>query len=176
MVAVLFWGMMLTAGGLYAAAALSPKLVVYLQLRDEHYHTQVKLVTLERRVMYLKKVMHALEHDPSFAAEQARVELGAEHPGEERVAVDESLHLAPDADFDPSVFKQSIIPWYAPLLQVFASDQKTRRGFLIAATAMSLFAFTFLQESQATQLFACVRCVKDGWSRATSRYRAEKPE
>jgi cell division protein FtsB len=172
-VAVLFWGTMLIAGALYALAALSPKLVVYLQLRDEHYQTQVKLVTLERRVMYLKKVMHALEHDPSFAAEQARVELGAERPGEERISVDESLHLIPDADFDPRVFKKSILPWYTPLLNVFGGDAETRRGLLWAASLMSLFAFTFLQESQASQLRAWIRGVRNGWRKATARYRPE---
>lgn len=162
---------MLVAGALYAAVALSPKLVVYLHLRDEHYRTQVKLVTLEHRVLYLKKVMHALEHDPNFAAEQARVELGAERPGDERIAVDESLHFTPDADFDPSVFKSSILPWYISLLEVFATDQKTRRGLLIAAACLSLFAFTFLQESQASQLLACFQGVRNCWCQATSRYR-----
>jgi cell division protein FtsB len=171
-VAVLFWGAMLVAGGLYATVALSPKLVVYLHLRDEHYQTQVKLVTLERRVMYLKKVMHAFEHDPGFAAEQARVELGAERPGDERIAVDESLHFTPDADFDPSIFKESILPWYTPLVQVFAGDRKTRRGLLFAAALISLFAFTFLQESQTSQLLACARAIKNGCLRATSRYRS----
>jgi hypothetical protein len=151
--------------------ALSSKLVVYLHLRNEHYQTQVRLVTLDRRVMYLKKVMHALENDPQFAAEQARVELGAKRPGDERIAVDESLHFVPDPDFDPTVFKQSILPWYADLLEVFATNEKTRRGFLIAAAVMSLFAFTFFQESQTSQLVACARTVKHGWLRATSRYR-----
>jgi cell division protein FtsB len=176
MVALLFWGMMLVASALYAAVALSPKLVIYLHLMDEHYQTQVKLVTLERRVMYLKRVMYALEHDPGFAAEQARVELGAERPGDERIAVDESLHFTPDSDFDPSIFKESILPWYTPLFQVFASDQKTRSGLLIAATLISLLAFTFFQESQTSQLIACIRAMKNGWFRATSRYRAERSE
>jgi hypothetical protein len=175
-VAILFWGLILVAGGFYAAVAISPKFYVYLHLRDEHYRTQVELVTLERRVMYLKRVMHALEHDPSFAAEQARVEFGAERPGDERVAVDESLHFAPDPDFDPKRFKQSILPWYVPLVEVFAGDQKTRRGLLIAAGVFSLFAFTFLQESQASQLFACARTIKAGWLKAAARYCAEKPE
>ena len=174
-VAILFWGMMLTAGVLYAAVALSPKLYVYLHLRDEHYRTQVKLVTLERRVMYLKKVMHALEHDPGFAAEQARVELGAARPGEERVAVDERLHFAPD-HFDPKAFRESILPWYTPMLQVFAGDSKTRRTLLIAAAFFSVFAFTFLQESQASQLFACARTVKNGWLKTTARYHVDKAD
>ena len=174
-VSVLFWGTMLAAGALYAAVALSPKLVFYLKLRDEHYQTQVKLVTLEHRVLYLKKVMHALENDPEFAAEHARVELDAERPGDERIAVDQSLHFTPDAEFDPSVFKKSILPWYADLLEVFAADQPKRRGLLIAAALMSLFAFTFFQESQTSQILACVRAVKTGWLRATARYRASAP-
>ncbi len=169
-VAILFWGLMLMAGGLYAAVALSPKLAVYLRLKDDHYQTQVKLVTLERRVMYLKKVMHAFEHDPDFAAEQARVELGVERPGEERIALDRSLHFTPDADFDPSVFKKSILPWYMPMIDVLAGDRKIRRGLLIAAALMSLFAFTFLQESQTSQLLACARGMKTGCLRAVSRY------
>lgn len=170
-VAFLFWGTVLISAGLYAAVALSPKLLVYLHLRDEHYRTQVELLTLEHRVLYLKQVMHALENDPEFAAEQARVELGVERPGDERIAVDESLHFTPDSQFDPSVFKASILPWYTSLVEVFATDQKTRRGLLVAAACLSLFAFTFLQESQASQLFACVRGLKNAWLRATARYR-----
>ena len=175
-VAVLFWITILIAGVLYAAVALSPKLLVYLNLRDEHYQTQVKLVTLERRVGYLKRVMHALEHDPEFAAEQARVELGLNRPGDEQIAVDSSLHFTPDADFDPSVFRESILPWYAPLLEVFAQNQKTRRGLLIAAVCLMMLAFTFLQESQTSQILACARGMKNGWLRATSRYRSPAPE
>lgn len=170
-VAFLFWGTMLVAGGLYAAVALSPKLIVYLHLRDEHYRTQVELVTLEHRVLYLKKVMHALENDPEFAAEHARVELGAERPGDERIAVDERLHFTPDAEFDPSVFQTSILPWYTPLLEVFATDRKTRQGLLIAAVSLSLFAFTFLQDSQVPQLLGVFRGIKNFWLRATARYR-----
>jgi hypothetical protein len=162
---------MLTAAALYAVVALSSKLVVYLHTRNEHYQTQVKLVTLERQVMYLKKVRDALEHDPDFAAEQARVEFGAERPGEDQIAVDESLHFTPDPDFDPKAFRQSILPWYTSLLEVFATHPKTRRGFLAAAAVMTLLAFTFLQESQTSQLVACARTVKHGWIRATSRYR-----
>jgi hypothetical protein len=174
-VTVLFWGTILTAAALYAVVALSSKLVVYLHLRNEHYQTQVKLVTVERQVMYLKKVKHALEHDPAFAAEQARVELGAFRPGDEQIAVDESLHFVPDPDFDPSAFKDSILPWYTSLLEVFATHRKTRRGFLIAAGLMTLFAFTLFQESQTSQLVACARTVKNGWVRATSRYRTPAP-
>lgn len=162
---------MLTAAALYATVALSSKLVIYLHIRNEHYQTQVKLVTLERRVMYLKKVIYALEHDPEFAAEQARVELGAVRPGEDQIAVDESLHFTPDPDFDPSAFRENILPWYTTLLEVFATQPSTRRGFLIVAAVMSLLAFTFFQESQTSQLVACARTVKHGWIRATSRYR-----
>ncbi len=175
-VAILFWGMILTAGACYAAVALSPKLSAYLHLRDEHYRTQVELVTLERRVQYLKKVMHALEHDPGFAAEQARVELGAARPGEERLAVDESLHFVPDPDFDPDQFRESILPWYTPLVEVFAGNPQTRRGLLIAASFFALFAFTFLQESQVPQLLTCARTVKNGWLKASARYRVNRSE
>ncbi len=171
-VSLLFWGTMLGAGLLYAAVALSPKLVFYLKLRDEHYQTQVKLVTLEHRVLYLKRVIHALEHDPEFAAEHARVELDAQRPGDERIPVDRSLYFTPDAQFDPSMFKKSILPWYMDLLEIVAEDQPRPRGLLIAAGLMSLFAFTFFQESQTSQILAGVRAVKNGWLRATARYRS----
>lgn len=175
-VAVLFWAAILVAGTLYAAVALSPKLLVYLNLRDEHYQTQVELVTLERRVMYLGRVMRAFENDPEFAAEQARVELGAERPGDERIAVGPALSFVPDDDFDPKAFKKSILPWYAPLVDVFAQNPETRRGLLIAAVCLMLFAFTFLQESQTPQILACARGVKNGWLKATSRYRSDLPK
>jgi len=170
-VAALFWIALLIAGGMYAAVALSPKLLAYLNLRNDHYRTQVKLVTLERRVTYLKRVMQALENDPEFAAEQARVELGAERPGDERIEVDSRWHFSPDSDFDPSAFRKSILPWYTPILKVVATNEPMRRGLLIAAACLSVFAFTFFQESQTPQWLACARTMKAGWRRATSRYR-----
>lgn len=170
-VAALFWIALLVAGGMYAAVALSPKLVAYFNLRNDHYRTQVKLVTLQRRVTYLKRVMQALENDPEFAAEQARVELGAGRPGDERIEVDSRWHFSPDSEFDPSAFRKNILPWYLPILKVLATNEPIRRGLLIAAACLSLFAFTFLQESQTPQWLACARTMKSGWQRATSRYR-----
>ena len=170
-IALLFWAILLMAAACYGLVALSPKLTSYLHLRNEHYQNQVQLVKLERKAGYLRKVTHALEHDPQFAAEQARVELHAEREGEERIAVDESLFFSPDADFDVSKYPASILPWYLPLLDVFAADEKMRRGLLIAAALMTVFAFTFLQESQTAQWRALARSIRNSWLRATARYR-----
>jgi hypothetical protein len=103
-----FWLCLLLAGGLYAAVALSPKILAHLHLKQKFYENQIRLVTLERQVQYLGKVVVALENEPDFAAELLRVDFDASRPGDERIAVDRSLSLgAPTADASTKTWTKS---------------------------------------------------------------------
>lgn len=168
-VSLLFWLAMIVACGLYAVVALSPKIVRFHNFKKRHYETQVRLVSLERQVKYLRKVEFAFEHDRDFAAEQARVDFGAARPGERRIPAKEPLEL--EAVAKPALPRPNRpLPWYAPLLVVFSEDQELRRGLLATAAVITLLAFTFLHESQLGRFKDLIHRLTGGFKRATSRY------
>jgi hypothetical protein len=151
-VSLLFWLCLFLAGAMYAAVALSPKLLAWASLRDEHYGNQVRLVELEKQVKYLGRVVDALEDDPEFAAQLARVDFDASRPGDERITVDPSLSLDARDESRPRATVDRTA-WYLPLLRQFADRPEFRRALLTIAAALSIFSFAFLQEapSEGTQ-------------------------
>jgi cell division protein FtsB len=159
---LLFWFAVLAAAGMYALVALSPKVLAWQEERARWRENQERLVWLERKVDYLKQVAQALESDPEFAAELARIELNASRPGDERLPVEGPLTLAADNDRRSEVGgRRSALPSsdLRPLpsairlppstLREFAEDAERRRWTLVAAAVLVVIAFTFLQDSPA---------------------------
>ncbi|WP_166824516.1 hypothetical protein [Thalassoroseus pseudoceratinae] len=173
-VSILFWLAIVLAVTLYGAVALSPKLLKWRQLKVEKYNNQVKLVTLEWQVKYLKRVVRAFEHDPNFAAEQARIDFDASQPGEERIPVDPSLTL--DSRTSKPIFPKADarLPWYADTLDMLSTHDGLRRACLISAALITVVSFTFLQESQVQGFKNFVRSVVQTIDRATARYRTTR--
>lgn len=142
---LLFWLCLLIAAGLYAAIALSPRLVVWGDLQVESTRRQVELVNLERQAQQLARVAAALERDPEFVAELARVELAAGTPRGTQIP------LPPALGFDPRVPRATETavamssPWYLPAARLAASDARLRWKVLGLASGLLLFAFVFLQ-------------------------------
>ena len=170
-VSILFWLSIVLAMTLYGAVALSPKLLQWRRLKVEKYNNQVKLVTLEWQVKYLKRVVRAFAHDPDFAAEQARVDFGASRPGEERIAVDPSLTL--DSRTSQPVFPKANakLPWYADTLEMLSTHDGLRHACLLSAAIVTVVSFTFLQESSVEGFKKFVQDVCHIADRATARYR-----
>ena len=86
-------------------------------------------------------------HDPVLQRKLAMVDFGAMRRGEELIAVDEELQLSihdNDPIFDLS---QNALPWYGSMVEPFAINQTVRRVTLLAAAAILIFAFMFLQVS-----------------------------
>lgn len=174
-VSVLFWSSLFLAGTLYAAVALSPKVLAWKTLQRERYNHQVRLVTLEWQTRYLKRVVQAFETDPEFAAEQARIDFDANRPGEERIAVDPSLSLD-SRQFEPVFPQQNVSSqWYLIGFDAIASSRQLQRSMLTAAALITILAFTFFQESQIEGLKKLFRTIRDTWLWATSRYRNPTP-
>jgi hypothetical protein len=141
-----FWLCLVLAAVLYATVALAPKLLTHLLLKHEYYAHQVRLVTLERKAQYLGKVVHALEHDPDFAAELARIDFAAARPGDERIPVDPSLSL--EARTEPALSTSAAkLPWYTPLVRRLATERRLRTATLAFAALLLVAAFTFLNET-----------------------------
>lgn len=165
-VSLLFWLALFAAAALYAAVALAPKYLAYLEISREYYDNQVRLVGLQRQVAYLQKVGAALENDPQFAAELTRVEFDASRPGEERIPVERHLALDGRVPQPPSAVSTARLPWYAPLVVLAAENRRLRRDLLIAAGAIVLVAFTFLHESEAPRIRSAARMVHGAASTA----------
>lgn len=172
-VSVAFWLSLLLAAGLYGCVALSPKLHNYLVIDRDHRENQQRLVAIQQHLAYLDRVHRALEEDPQFAAELARIDFDAARPGDERIAVDPSLSLdALSADPLAELPPQKL-PWYAPLVARFATHQRLRHGALAAAAVIILLSFMLLQESQTPQLRSAGRTVKSLCRRVADRYRKQ---
>jgi cell division protein FtsB len=140
-----FWFSLLVAVLLYASVTLSPKALVYLEFRDSHHANQVQLVELEREVGHLEKTADALQHDPNFAAEMARIHFDAVRPGEERIPVDQKLHLDARVPAAAPASRVDRLTPYLPYLRTLAGDSSIRMSCLAAAATITIVAFTFFQ-------------------------------
>lgn len=171
MVSLAFWLVLFSAVGIYAAVALSPKLLTHLKLQNEHYVNQIRLVRIEQQVENLDRVIVALETDPNFAAELARIDFDAERPGDERIPVDAELSLdgrPANATLDVPV---ASLPWYGSLLEVVANSNRFRALLLLTSATLTILAFTFLQESQTRQLQTGATNVRHAFGMLLDRYR-----
>ncbi|MBC7816783.1 MAG: septum formation initiator family protein [Planctomycetaceae bacterium] len=146
-ISLAFWLALLAAIGVYALVALSPKLLTYIQLRQDYEAKQRRLVSIEHEVEDLNHVVDSLARDPEFVRKLASVEFGARRPGEERIPVDEHLQLSirdNDPVFDPPA---DSLPWYGSLVAPFATQQQLRGTMLLTAATILVGAFMFLQPS-----------------------------
>lgn len=151
MISVLFWLSLFAAALLYASVALAPRLLNYLRLKAEFHANQVRLVALEKQVGYLDKVAHAMEHEPEFREELARVDFGAARPGDERIAVDPLLTLDARVETSSGKTASTSSPWYGPLLQHLADNDQLRSILLGGSALTVIIAFTFLQDAPLDQ-------------------------
>lgn len=143
---MLFWVCLFVSVACYAAVAVSPRMLQHLKLRREHDQNQLELVALEQQVEYLEKVGSALEHDPQFAAELARIDFDASRPGDERIPVERSLSLDGQAARLQRLRYDDTLPWYLPLVEMLAGDRRMRVTLLVSAALLTVGAFTCLQE------------------------------
>jgi cell division protein FtsB len=171
-VSLLFWSSLLTAAALYGGVVLAPKGVTWRTLQRQFHEQQTRLLELERHTEQLQLVVEALERDPQFVAELARLELDAARPGEELIAVDAGLSLNPWLQRlpDRKLTAPAPDPWL-PHLQRLASDDRLRRGCLLGGALLVLFAFTFLHDPTESPHDPAPPAASL-WSRVTRRYRA----
>jgi cell division protein FtsB len=144
-ISVLFWLTLLAAVSVYALVALSPKLLTYLELRQEYLAQQVQLVRVEHQIDDLRAIAVSLKQDPDFVRKLASVEFGAARPDEEHIPVDEPLQISirdNDPVFEPPAESQT---WLRSAIRPFATHRQLRGTTLLIAAGMLIFAFTCLQ-------------------------------
>lgn len=145
--ALAFWCCLFLSGILFAALALAPRLKTYRELEREYATVQHELTTAERRVDELQKVADALEHDPEFAAEQARIDFDIVGP-EERIPVGRQLSLG-GMPADQAAAKEVLQPFpqnllNTPFLDTLCDDASVRQPLLGTAAFLIVVAFTLL--------------------------------
>jgi hypothetical protein len=132
---------------------------------------QMRLLQLERQTLQLKDVVVALEKDPTFAEELARVEFDAVRPGEEVLPVGPGLRLDPRTEPVAGPKALSTSPRWLPVVTVLAEDRTLRSELLFAAAVLVIAAFTWLHEPVERGRPAGPPETKPGWSqRLRSRY------
>ena len=170
-ISVGFWLSLLVAAALYGSVALAPRLLIWMRLRSDFYSNQVQLVELDRQVEYLEQVADALENDPDFATELARVDLGAARPGDERIPVDDNLSLAPNAAAPAAPRQVPADAWYMFLVETCATDHQVRLTLLGTAALTVVLAFGFLHERYESLLRCCGSALGHGLQHLLCRYR-----
>ena len=171
LVLLLFWLALLVAAALYGAVVLAPKLVSTQSLSRHVQQQQLRLLALERKTEQLEQVVNALDHDPEFAAEIARLELSIQRPGEEVLPVEAGLQLSPmSADLPELPGTPEVERWGQPVLGRIAADSQLRQILLGVAAGLVIFAFTFLQERSPEDASATGSPLTR-WQRLTVRYR-----
>jgi cell division protein FtsB len=143
-VSLFFWTLLLLAAACLAAVMLAPRLLQRDRLQAKYAVQQLQLVSLEQQTERLAMMRHALEHDPQFAAEVARLDLEAVRHGEEVITVDPSSRLLPRSSL-PTLM-QPVVPssrWTAWLV-VLSENRLARRSLLVAAAVLVVVAFTWV--------------------------------
>jgi hypothetical protein len=150
--ALAFWASLFAAAGLFAVLALAPKLRMYRELSRDYDRLEHQLVATERRTESLAKVADALEHDPQFAAELARVDFDSPRK-EERIAVGPQLSLSV-WDSEPAGADAGARPSPAALLdgallKTLSDDRTVRLPLMAASSLLVLAAFVLCNERRA---------------------------
>ncbi|MEZ6045352.1 MAG: hypothetical protein R3C11_07160 [Planctomycetaceae bacterium] len=153
LVSLLFWVSLLAAAMIFAALVLSPKLEVYWSLQAEEQQNKERLIALQDEVGYLQNVVQALQHDPEFQAELARIELQAAAPAQETEVLD--LHLsiaaAPTMEASPQEQLEEQEGWVVNQNRSLVADQQLRNKLYLILAGLVLFSFVFLQDNSGTK-------------------------
>jgi hypothetical protein len=151
LVSLCFWLSLLVAGGLFAAATLSAKLLETEQHAAQLADQSSRVEQLALDVHRLELEAKALETDPDYLAAVARRKLAGESGSTSQPAQGAD---APRSPVDPGAFRpaSTLDPRLEPLrpwMIRIARCELLRARLLTIAAALVLFAFTFLHERPA---------------------------
>jgi len=141
---LLFWLCLFTAAALYGTVTLSPKLLAFLVLDREYRINQWRLVSQERQVAHLQRVIEAQTNDPAFMREQARSDIDVANSDEQRIPVDSHLRLNIETGNSALPAAHTELPHYAVLLEFVARSHRVGNALLSAAAILVLYAFARL--------------------------------
>src|SRR5438874_7692535 len=128
-----FWLCLFSSAALYGTVTLSPKFFAFLVLSRDHRSNQWRLVSLEKQVAHLQKVIDAQKNDPGFVREQARSDFDIAGPQEQRIPVESHLRLNIGTGSADLLVAPRDLPWYSSLLAFVARPHAASNARLGAA-------------------------------------------
>jgi hypothetical protein len=141
---VAFWLCLFVAAALFAIPFLAPKLLTHARLSSRFDDNQARLVTLSEHCEQLKIVQDALQSDPGFQAELARIEFDAVNPAEQRLPVGNGLTLNAIAAAPLPAPPGNTLAWYAPLLEFLTENRSYTHCMLAFAAVLVVYGFVGL--------------------------------
>ena len=145
-VSLAFWFLLLIASMAYGAVALAPKFSEWLQVRTQYLRNAHQLIALEKDVDYLERVYDALEKDPQFVSRLMEARQNDQHGDGEAIPVSGDLMFssmrAPQLVTKPQ--PEGRLESAATFL---ATDRTTRQALVWFAAGLTIFGFTFLNDS-----------------------------
>jgi hypothetical protein len=145
--APLFWICLLVAAGLYAPCVLAGRFVAWWDLQQRYLRNQAQLIAVQQQIQHLQRVSDALEHDPDFAGQVARAELGAVPSGTQVIALPAELNSDPRVLLARPEVEAPVEAWYMPVLRRISTDAALRRYLLSAAAGVFLLGFLCFRET-----------------------------
>jgi hypothetical protein len=118
--------------------------LAFLVLDREYRVNQWRLVSQERQVAHLQRVIEAQTNDPAFMREQARSDFGVADSDEQRIPVESHLRLNIETGNTGLPAANTDLPRYAVLLEFVARSHRVGNALLGAAAILVLYAFTRL--------------------------------
>lgn len=164
-----FWSALLVSAAMYAAVALSPKLGAWINVRQQFIDNAERLAVLEEEADYLERVADALKNDPTFAQQLTGASQGDFGTTAEFSAANSPhpAHRIPDSAMTPLMLQ----PQLATLVFHLASHERHRSWLLGLACALTLTAFSLLNEAGASVVGAVLSGIRSTLWTAIARYR-----
>lgn len=149
LISLAFWCSLAAAASVYAAVALAPKFIVWIDARQQHRDNALRLRELEQEVDYLERVVQTLKTDPEFARRVA--ESGNTAPTfDANVNVPTPAHAPTESAPRPESVTDGTLVLSSQALVVIrriASEPRLRSALLTGSASVTLFAFTLLNEA-----------------------------
>ena len=176
-VSLAFWSSLLLASAAYAAVALAPKFSQWIQVRTQYVQNAHQLIALENDVNYLERVDDALQKDPRFVQRLVQARQA------DRPTAGESIPVSGDLMFGSVTTPQVVMDPPQPgklesAATFLATDQDVRQILILFAAGMTIFGFTFLNDSGQGLVQGAVRITRSALLIPLRRYQktSESPE
>jgi hypothetical protein len=169
-----FWCLLLIATLMYAAVALSPKFAEWISIRQQHAANAVRLHEMEDEADYLERVAVALKNDPEFVHRLVHATQSGTAQHDFMSRSDGLTFGGTRPEWAPA--EPLVSPAMAETIIHLGSHQSHRTWLLFCAAALTVFAFTILNESGAGIIESALSAVQRLSESAVARYRRVSPE
>lgn len=166
---LIFWTTLITAAAGYATAALSPQYIRWQTAQQDFQRNADQLEQLATEIRQLDGLVLALQEDTEFAAALSAARNGTENPELARLTATLRPIPAEHEDTPQTAISSLPAPWQNLLLQT-AQSGPVRTRLLWGSAALTLLAFTFLNDAGGSIVVGLVLSVSDALVGLFRRY------